>query len=139
MSAALQGLLERVEGAGGPDRELDADLMIQFEAPGSVKVKQKTGGWTTAHPKYAKGAMNYMIVGKTKYPDQYTSSVDAALALVERVLPEWQVYMEVLRPANGGCRASVEPNLASGWRRGATLPLAILSALLRALIAKDPS
>lgn len=61
--AVLDDLIERLEKAGGPDRELDIALTKQFIA-----------GKQYRHPDLA---------------PPYTTSLDAAVALVERVLPGW--------------------------------------------------
>lgn len=64
----LSELIERVEKATGPDRELDAAIAAHFDLPYGPR---PVGGseWLSAH---------------------FTASVDAALELVERELPGWR-------------------------------------------------
>lgn len=145
----LQSLIERVEKATGPDREIDAALHValltpeQYPddlryfrlphvsmdhmdmcAPGTYWLKQRSGASLHTSP-------------------AYTSSLDAALSLVSRALPGWGI--EVLMSDRQMWSAQV-------WRwfsetndeRGQWLPcysrtpaLAIILALLRAKAAEQ--
>lgn len=109
----IDALLERVKAATGPDRNLDAMLHH----------------WALSG------------VGTGYYADSpsYTASIDAALALTERVLPgrEWlkksPKVISVYRPL------TEQEDAAKVWAKhydgtGATIPLAILAAALTALI-----
>lgn len=77
-------------------------------------------------------------------PDNYTASIDAALALVERVLPTWgwEVHQDddhYQGPLFYWAAVRKLISLPEAHRaRGATASLAILSALLAALIAESP-
>lgn len=62
----IDELVKRLEAATGPDRELDAELYDAFIEPLTWQVVSDSG-----HQK----------------PPCYTASLDAAVALVERVLP----------------------------------------------------
>ena len=104
-SEALKALAERVEGATGPDINIDYALAAEFGRP-----------WVLP---------------------RYTASIDAALGLVERAWPH--------KPWFDIEGFNSRPDLAGVWEvaidgtaeaRAPTLPLAILSALLRALLAK---
>lgn len=110
---ALTELLARVKAAKGADRELDIALTDALLSPSSST-------------------------------SPFTSSLVAAIALVERLLPGW-------------CRQLVRHRISGSWRNdvclwdpdeadedvgaceseGATLALAIIAALLRALIAQE--
>lgn len=110
--AILRDLLERIEAATGPDRELD------------YLIANSIGDW-----------------GPVDDPFPLTASIDAALALVEKMLPGclWEV--------NGGDPQALSRPLATIWpasnntvqleikARGNTPQHAILSALIRALLA----
>lgn len=60
----------------------------------------------------------------------------AAVALCERLFPDWQHGYEKLRPANGGAQAWLAPNMTCERSRGATPALALCAAILRARIAQ---
>lgn len=140
---ALAELLARVEAAEGPDRELDFDL---------ERLTLEGDGWEREDcgPRYspkwirAEGDGRYFVHGVAPH---LTGSVDAALALVDRVLPGLVIDMcRIGRPGNqfqvhevliySGEDSDVEEVERDYWpvRPGA---LAILEALLRALLAKD--
>ena len=145
----LTALLERVRAATGADREIDAALMAQSYAQeerhigavmeysdGSeervkdlVWVDPKTDKWvsTAAH--------------------SYTASIDAALALIERMLPGWVVddLSQNSRLAGDpwGCQLGLYHGTNPSKNMQAlsghdfpTAPLAILAATLSALIAQ---
>jgi hypothetical protein len=106
----LQSIRDRVANATGPDREIDYAIYTY-----------STGLWRT-----------------DDFP-AVTSSIDAALALVERVLPgwEWSVW------ASGGVFGAtiyntpedeIEPCVSA---QAPTAPLAILKAFVAALIAQE--
>lgn len=128
MSTNLAGLLARVKTATGPDRKLDYAIFTAF-AP--------------------------MDVGSYWHPtegNQYTASIDAALALVERMLPghRWGISTHSIK--SGAKNERGWPLHADGFRahvteRSAlrpmpsiadapTAPLAILAATLSALITQ---
>lgn len=140
--ADLQALIERVEKATGPDRELDADI---YEALG-YEVKRRSErveeGWRvrrTVDWRYLDGsrwlAMDYL-----------TASVDADLALLERVLPGWRAEIRW-----GDWPQHIERHDATLWNNdtskresvfgvsanAATLPLAIIAATLRAMQTQE--
>jgi len=125
----LNALLERVKAAKGPDREIDIAIHVIVTNEGRIgdyaSVDEYTNsaiqlGWNTP---------------------RVTSSIDAALALTERVLP-------------GAKRSATE--LVAGWAASVlivdsghpdfvsedyhadapTAPLAILAATLQALISR---
>jgi hypothetical protein len=116
MTADLQELLARVEKAEGPDRELEVRLHSIDPACGRIPVSQT----------------------------YYTASLDAALALVERVLPGSYVelsgprkYLHIPTPVPNRWKAYIATFNHDGDKTGwaATPALALLAALLRALIS----
>lgn len=142
----LEQLLERVKAANGPDRELDHRIWLALE-PG-VKRKQ----WSYTHT--ASGRECHVdetrdATGRLVIVPAYTASIDAALALVERVLPGWfwrsghvphrhwdgtkyrDNWAHLSRTDASNCDRGDE---ATGWAD--SVPLAILAALLTALIAQ---
>lgn len=126
--AKLEALLERVEKATGPDRELDAMAFQGFDPHFPEGAMQMHAGFIDP-ANFATGPYT-----SVKAP-AYTASIDAALALVERVLPE---HDWILQHTNGGLTIACQlgPNKDRlGW--GETPALAILAALLTALIAQE--
>lgn len=132
----LQVLLERVKAASGPDREMDAAVWLALE-PGVTR-KQ----WSYIHT--ASGQECRMdetrdATGRLIVVPSFTASIDAALALVEKVQPAtmWAVGNMEMGPF---CRL-VAPTRGGGYVGGYyeananTEPLAILAALLTALAA----
>ncbi len=126
-SNTIEELVGRVEAATGPDRKLDVALHAHF-FPVS---------FDGSADHYA--AVGYLNAADRRYVDSfvpfYSQSIDAALALLERVLPgcSWAI--------NGGARvvpsATVWP--ASGAAvdaDGNTSVLAIILATLRSLRIK---
>ncbi len=84
MTAAL---IKRLEAATGPDREVDAELWLMFTTGATRKasvVKSSKGLWPDYTIDETREASGRLIVVPS-----YTASVDAALALAERVLPGW--------------------------------------------------
>lgn len=129
--ADLSELLERVKAATGPDRELDCEIAIAVD------------GYFTLPPRWDGGPIGYGYVdadgtlihpghGGDQLVKRYTASIDAALALVERCLPEWWWLREdghsirLVGPDNGDC-------YPSSVGKHHLVPFAILSALLSAL------
>ena len=136
----LNALLDRVRSATGPDRDLDAAVMalsytqderhigavMEYSDGSEERVKDlvwvdpKTDKWvsTSAH--------------------SFTASIDAALALTERVLPGWGVYFRRDKETTGaGMLLPDHFRVTPAHEEAATLPLAILAATLSALIAKE--
>lgn len=129
-------LLERVKAATGPDRKLDRAIGLSVGGLKSVEEFGMAGNWWE---RFTEGGLTVGL-------PPYTASIDAALALVERVLPGWVVsdLSQNSRHAGDpwGCELALyfgsEPSknrsAFSGWDFP-TAPLAILTALLSALTA----
>lgn len=158
----LQSLLTRAQQATGADRELDVLLH-------AVLVEDRAIRWSgnlllgrannPPHDECVLGSIDPGVsarnfssgYSKPTWPD-YTASVDAALGLVERVLPGWVVNLTTGDPT----RVQREVRLPSvtlvphilndaGWKLGAearrpqlapTPALALICALLTAKIAE---
>lgn len=117
----IDELLDRVRGSTGPDRELDIAFWLMFDPESADKYS----------------------AGKVPLPWLWnvTESIDAALALVERVLPGTASERTAWR---GHYRCTLIETNEEGWQNGgkhfrieatsqASEPLAILTALLQAL------
>jgi hypothetical protein len=143
MAHVLSDLLERVEGAKGPDRSIDREVMrLSYVedtryigcrcdpscCPNSahldhVWVDPTTDRWkTTARDGF-----------------EFTASLDAALALVERLLPGCGYTITNEHPVErqGPAAWVAIPGSPGGHATGATPALALLAAMLKALIAED--
>lgn len=86
----LQSLLERLEKASGGDRALDAALYWRFLEENKA---ERELWWVTAQ--FTVSPVN----GDWRSP--FTSSLDAALSLVERVLPGWTRSVDATVPELG--------------------------------------
>lgn len=111
---ALSELKRRVDEATGPDRELDVDLTIFF-GPGTSTLLELV------------------------FP--LTASIDAAVALIERVLPGWGYMIAAgVGVADAFLSASDWPTgpefSGTSTAQSARVPLALLSALLAAVEAQ---
>lgn len=146
--ADLQALIERVEKATGPDRELDVDIVwaIEPDRYRSAYWNGRLGKPGTTLPLKLDG------LGRTSVRSNcpaLTASVDAALAFMERVLPGWSIQLyrhpdgayatlyrlgEMASILNGTVeRHVITPYYESIRICDAHLQLAIVAATLRAV------
>ena len=134
----LSSLLGRVEEATGADRELDALICAHFRL---LSKEAETEQWAVnwGGPVVARNGRIYLAhddgaTGLHCAARPVTASLDAALGLLEKVIPmrRW----ELARIETGEFMANL-PNLDSAF--ASTPALAILAALLRALLAEAQS
>lgn len=133
----IASLLERVKAATGPDRDLDRSIWRHFNPRPAGRVSD-----VVLPQGFGKGALNDAL----DPTPMLTGSIDAALALVERLMPDWGV--QTMSPAGGeyaACNMWLPPpdgGPKALWRRSSgksvTLPLAILAALLTSLKENHP-
>lgn len=111
-------LMERLERLEWPDRALDLEILARVA---------QAGEW-------AEGDITYALsdVEGTTSPPAYTASLDTAVALVERVLPDakWDVSTTGFRP--GATVVSFARRAREG-AYAATPAIALLIAALKAL------
>lgn len=137
----LAALLERVEKAEGPDREIDAELWALAE--GIIWYRIEGDAVIAQHPKhfggheYFHGLLEHTIL-------RYTASIDAAVSLVEKVLPGWSWLL-----SSNGSAHMISPDFEAAeeeWLEnkgstyadyGKTPALALCAALLRAVLADE--
>lgn len=140
--SAISELIERVEKATTGSRELDAEIARALglipEGPGWTE--SSPGIW---HKNLRWGRVNAEFDGVYS-PPSFTTSIDAALALVEAKLPGWSygVAMRGDKLRREGC----DDERAYAWLKNGeqaeadapTLALALCLALLSALEKKKP-
>ena len=143
----LERLRQRVREAEGPDREIDAEIEAALFGGRASHTFTEDSDGARLRKSYGPGAVfdhidpetngGHVLLGMTREASPFTTSVDASLALVEKMLPE--NYPKLYKTAASAWRC----HLGFGNRRtgatgiGQTLPLAILDALLTALIEKE--
>ena len=141
MSEDLTELLARVEAATGPDAVLDRLVVEACKADGLCRECWGLGG------EHIRGDGRRCDRCQRTYADAVTGSLDCALALVERLLPRWDIQLTLLAtlgpqdnrtPRNRVVLLSnSDDTLIDG--DGATPALALLAAMLTALTQqKDP-
>ena len=129
-------LLSRLQGLTAPDREVDAALWLEF-APGATR-KQ----WSYIHT--ATGRECHVdetrdVNGRLIIVPELTSSLDAAVALCERVLPGWSWECRASGTGDKGQATVWNPSKAPGYNEEqrayncATPAIALLIAILTAL------
>ena len=131
----LKELAAMLDAATGPNRGLDDTIALSLDG----YAVRKIGGlphFTTPEE------MIFAPPGKPAGVPSYTDSVDAALALVERLLPGgMSTYCEQWLNFKLGCVWTWELTEhvldLSRCETAPTAPLAILKALVAALIAKE--
>jgi hypothetical protein len=131
----LESLITRLREATVPDRELDIEIAMAFWKPGSDYTRIR-------RPILAEDCdveeVGISGVHAIKRVAPVTSSLDAAIALVERVLPEANCYGAEKDWKGWLCFVS-RNNVKSGhWYKEAehptSAPLALLTAAVTALI-----
>lgn len=123
----LAALLARVEGASGPDREIDGDIATAFNWRPQAQARQRGEGWYWFAPD-----------GSFQALPAYTASLDAVVALAEQVLRGW--WWGIGRYGPDGPIAKLAPSEAgeaddmkrSIVCKGATPALALVAAIIRA-------
>lgn len=137
MSSDLSDLIERVAAATGENDELDCRIVATLlsDKPVTFERSKINGAWCAYVEDFKGRPRLWDCPSPIRQNRAVTASVDAALALVERVMPGW-------------CKSVVDlrPELCEGyvWERGhvgniqgkaPTPALAIVLAMLRALEA----
>lgn len=130
----LTSLIEKLQKAGGPDRELDCQIAVAVDGFYELPPKWEGGpvgyGYTDAE-----GTPIHPGHGGDQLVRQYTLSIDAAASLAKRVLPNWQINLSIFHDTLA--EASFGNREAPHARSLATKPaLAICLATLRALQQK---
>lgn len=144
--SALAELKARVDAAQGADREIDveAHAVLGLDARRTNNDREASlQHWYIYGRDHDRRDTPFHFIrdGFHHSPDvpAYTSSLDAALALVEAKLPGWGWDMSTVRWGRGGYTASMHRPACNDEISGCspTPSLALLSALLSALIAEQ--
>lgn len=140
----LSDLERRLEAAAGPDRKLDGMIWWSLERASAERCYHNHAiGFPEAIPPYFTLDDLPSGIGRLSVKEmapKFTASLDTALALVGRVLPEWQ--RETLWNSCQGHLAALTDNAdqnSSGYIYSATGPnaaVALCLALVRALQQK---
>jgi hypothetical protein len=156
----LEELIAALESATGPSRWLDAKIDAAMRV-GTVKMQSGGYEWAWnnfpvwAHHKQAQGMCGVQHsngdLGLIWDSLPFTSSIDAAVALVERVLPGWRIEnlcewdAEILRDQGPWMCDLVQRRLEFFDRQSAkcshapTAALALIIALLKAKLSQEKS
>jgi hypothetical protein len=131
-TASLYGeVIGRLEGAAGPDREIDRDLYWLLRRPAAERAY-----WNAAmgmpRPLGDRMPGGLGSIGVESASPRYTASLDATLALVEEKKPGWAWSVGNLR-AGGQAYLMNRPGGAMIEGKASSPALAVLIALLRAL------
>lgn len=125
---SLQALAERLEKADGPDRELDAAIMHAFDSSAVYYVGVAADGSNRVLDIYPHGT------------PPLSASLDAAIALCERVLPDnmrWSISNAAVKPRANVFPLSPTRPIMGPYSSAATPALALCLAIVRARIAEE--
>lgn len=138
----LTEISDLLDKAPGPDRGLDVRIALATAHPGYAVLDPDCGVIVEPRPE---GYVEYSAFRHVITVDQYTRSIDAALGLVERLLPGWTWNLGSENPHHSSpspwcCLAPPgvdwdEVGVVQG--DAPTVPFAILKALIVALIEKE--
>lgn len=123
----MSALIALLEAAEAGSRELDAAV---WAASNGYELFEHDGaGW-----RYRMKPDDIMRHERTGYISPYTTSIDAALALAERVLPGWRKFVEVVGDGRGSaCVFLAHEAIDRPWFHAPTPALALCISILRAI------
>ncbi len=126
-------MISRLKSLQGPSREVDAEIAM---ALGIGEAFPTHGGWWFAEPQYFEDSPD--LINRDALLPEYTASLDATVALVEKMNAKFYYRVEKLHPAGikvFGAQywATVGPPGAQEQATGPTAVLALLIALFTTL------
>lgn len=145
--AACKSVLADLEKASGADRELGARIICALLAPEGSKVEKspRNGEWCIYEPNRYRPDEWMVWSAPDPFRRDYfcpTESLDATIALVERVLPGWAREVSFW---GSTARSSLWECDPEGWHSSRGIktsaasksePIALLTAMFRAKIAQ---
>lgn len=122
MTPDVSELVERLEGASAGGRELSGEVLLALGFKDISDFRDARDTWSRT------GRLDDAF-----HQGAVTTSLDAALALAKRVLPDHDV--QIMKGAKEGALAAVSHYLSVGVDEATarTMPLALVSATLKAL------
>lgn len=139
----LRELLERVEAASGPDREIDFDLISTFDEGSYAAREIESFRRWEGEKMISEGGPHYW--GISYWRENFssscpiiklTASLDASIALVERMLPGHGWSVNDYSGVKSGVGCFIHSPARCFHETGKTAPLAVLATLLSALISQ---
>lgn len=137
MTTPLHELLERLEKAEGPDREIDALIVVCFRVTDNLApwVDKNFPVWRARSDGHVEVVHNAGEGGVNWKPESYTASLDAVIALVEKM--GWSVHFLHFSPKRQNAAICKFNRSDHGYEAEAkTMPIATLTAMVKALIAE---
>lgn len=137
--ADYSDLIARLEKAEGPDQELDARIIAALLAPPSATVAQSPinfrwciyNGERNGHPRLWETPAGFRADHES-----VTASLDAAIALTEKMLPRWSLRLSLGEGYRFPCvlmGRSYPFNATVAVEHSTSSPMAVLLAMLHAL------
>jgi hypothetical protein len=139
---ALDALISRLRSTTGPSEELDARVICALEYPNGYATQQGPFvGWGIIDLADLGKAHRWLWRAGFTKDSAITASVDACIALAERLLPGWNWFLGIECGDKEYCAKLFDPSTIESLRRtasvddeyGATPALAMLGAILSAV------
>lgn len=131
---AITSLIEKLEGAEGPSIALEAEICWTLERDRATSAYWR-GAMGQPRPlpeEFARLPRGLGMASLEVGSPNYTASIDAALALAERVLPGVRVMVERDHDGTGWAMAQNNPLDPRKMVEAATPALALCAAIVRA-------
>lgn len=128
----MTDLITRLSKLDAPDREVDAEICIALQyvtQKGATNIRRDTD------EEFKDEWLDFEVDGElwTEKTPELTASVDAAIALAERVLPGWGFFLRSDKDGhNCGMVYPVHNFVTPGTASGSTAAISMCIALLRA-------
>lgn len=134
MTQDITSLIEKLEGDAGPSIALDAEICWTLERDRATSAFWR-GAMGLPRPlpdEFSRLPRGLGMASLEAGSPNYTASLDAALALAERVLPGVRVMAERFHDGKGWAMVQCAPESAKIMTDGNTPALALCAAILHA-------